>query len=332
MRDYGVVRPEFWTRGTGRQLRGNTDAQLIALYLCTCPNATAVGIYYLPLVTLAHETGLSEKRVLAALATCERVGFAHYDVAAELVWVPRMAHHQFGDTIDPKDKRRGGLLRAGTAKLVDHRFTRQFWARYGGAYHLGNYPFGPPETLTAIESDWTGLQSTSKHQEQEQDQEQEQEQDTTGAQAPTLPGLLPPERGPAKRRESPYGMREDWEPTPEHARDVRAKGLHLGRVVEDFRAYWRGQSKVRRTSKNWNVTFAKNLQRILATDWLLDRMRLTESEKTRASWPDLDPAHGAHSGEEPTEAEADEALERALADLSEHTRPLRSAGDDAEVA
>ena len=68
MRDYGTVAPTFWTRGTGKALRGNADAQLMALYLCTCPNATVTGLFYLPLVTIMHETGLTEAVIRTTLS------------------------------------------------------------------------------------------------------------------------------------------------------------------------------------------------------------------------------------------------------------------------
>lgn len=76
MRDYAKISPLFWTRGSGKQLRGNAHAQLVAIYLVTCPAANMIGIYYQPLVTIAHEIGLSIDETRAALATCSYAGFA----------------------------------------------------------------------------------------------------------------------------------------------------------------------------------------------------------------------------------------------------------------
>ena len=53
MRDYAKVSPAFWTRGSGKRLRGNIHAQLLGLYVVTCPNANMLGIYYLPEPTIA---------------------------------------------------------------------------------------------------------------------------------------------------------------------------------------------------------------------------------------------------------------------------------------
>ena len=67
MREYARVAPQFWTRGSGKRLRGDSDAQVLAMYVVTCPAANMIGIYYVPFVSIAYETGLSEKRTRAAL-------------------------------------------------------------------------------------------------------------------------------------------------------------------------------------------------------------------------------------------------------------------------
>ncbi|MFT3789627.1 MAG: hypothetical protein QM741_00825 [Rudaea sp.] len=58
MRDYGKVSPQFWIGKTGKRLRGNLEAQIVAMYLMTAPAASMTGVYYCPLVSIAHETGL----------------------------------------------------------------------------------------------------------------------------------------------------------------------------------------------------------------------------------------------------------------------------------
>ena len=39
-----MVSPLFWTGDPGKALRGDPDAQRLALYLLTCPNANMIGI------------------------------------------------------------------------------------------------------------------------------------------------------------------------------------------------------------------------------------------------------------------------------------------------
>ncbi len=59
MRDYSKISPQFWTGRTGRLLReAGPDVQHLAIYLISCPASNLIGLYYLPLVTMSHETGL----------------------------------------------------------------------------------------------------------------------------------------------------------------------------------------------------------------------------------------------------------------------------------
>lgn len=125
----------FWTKGSGKRLRGNRDAQLVGAYLISCGTANLIGLYYLPLVTLCHELGMGRDEALAALEFCATSGFAHYDVDAELVWVPNMAQHEIGATMAPKDKRRQVVLRELKA-FADHPFGAAFLTRYGLPYGL----------------------------------------------------------------------------------------------------------------------------------------------------------------------------------------------------
>jgi hypothetical protein len=137
MRDYGKLSPFFWTRGSGKRLRGDVEAQVVAAYISTAPTANLVGLYYLPIAVIAHETGMAAKRVAAALTRIEAAGYAKYDHEAELVWVPNTAKFEIGPTMKEGDKRRGKLLQE-LAKAGDHPFVREFWMVYGEAYALGN--------------------------------------------------------------------------------------------------------------------------------------------------------------------------------------------------
>jgi hypothetical protein len=58
MRDFGKVNPQFWIGSTGKRLRGNPEAQLVALYLMTCPHANMIGVFHCPILYISHETGL----------------------------------------------------------------------------------------------------------------------------------------------------------------------------------------------------------------------------------------------------------------------------------
>lgn len=135
MRDYGQVSPTFWTRGSGKKLRGNPIAQLVAIYLCTAPGANAIGLYYLPRVVIAHDTGIPIAQIDAALAAIETAGFAFYDAAVDLVYVPNGAEYQIGDALSAGDRRRPLVLRE-LKRAGSHRFAGMFREQYGDAYNL----------------------------------------------------------------------------------------------------------------------------------------------------------------------------------------------------
>jgi len=140
MRSYASIAPTFWTRGSGKRLRGDLEAQVVALYLMSSPATTMVGIFHLALPTLCHETGLPLEGALKGLARCSEEGLAYYDEEEELVWVPALAQHQLGDHLGQGksgklDHRVTGVKRA-LAAYKGHRFYDLFLERYGDAYSL----------------------------------------------------------------------------------------------------------------------------------------------------------------------------------------------------
>src|SRR6185312_2501399 len=176
MRDYARISPLFWSGDTGRRLRGDGDAQVLAFYLMTCPSSTMSGLFYLPLPTISHETGLSIPATRAALTRLEAAEFAFYDAEAELVWLPEMARCQVGIELSPGDNRIKGLLR----EIERHRrspFHAAFLDRYREAYHLpSEYETTAKPLRRGYASAARPLRSQDQDQEQVQDQEQDQEQ------------------------------------------------------------------------------------------------------------------------------------------------------------
>jgi hypothetical protein len=174
MRDYGKIAGTFWTRGSGKQLRGDAEAQVLALYLMTAPQSSMTGLYHLALPTAAHETGLTMEGASKALRRLSEGDVAHYDDTDELVWLPRMAFYQIGSGLAANDKRVKGVAAAIRA-FEGHRFYWEFVRQYGRAYHLGIE--APPEPLASPSE---GPCKPLRSQAQEQAQAQEQEQDPTG--------------------------------------------------------------------------------------------------------------------------------------------------------
>ena len=172
MRNYGRVVPTFWTGTTGRAIRAaGRDAQIVALYLITGPNATMTGLYYLPLPTLCHEVGITTRAARKALQALADLGFAHYDEPTAFVWVPEMARYQIGTELKPGDKRIAAIVKS-LRPFLGHPFAAEFVAKYAEAFHLPAMPLRCPFDVPS-----ETLRSQEQEQEQDQEQDKEQEQD-----------------------------------------------------------------------------------------------------------------------------------------------------------
>jgi len=199
MRDYGVVSPKFWIGETGKALRGNAPAQVLALYLMTCPHANMIGVFHCPVLYMAHETGLGMEGASKALQSLIEAKYCTYDEASETVFVHRMAAYQVSESLKLGDNRVKGVerewLNIGPAQLKS-----AFEAIYSVAFHLPietkkNSPFKAPSKPLAS-------------QEQEQDQEQDQE------------------KGAGKPADVPTGFADFWKTWPSTDRK-QAKGKCL---------------------------------------------------------------------------------------------------------
>ncbi len=135
MSDFGTVFASYWSRGSGKAMRGNRNARFLGLYLLTAPCATEIGLYYLPFVTLCHEMEFTPEEAREAIQACSEAKFAHYDEDAELVWIPNAAEKRFGVTLSAGDRKRKWIGKQ-VAAHGNHRFVRQFMTRYGEGYGL----------------------------------------------------------------------------------------------------------------------------------------------------------------------------------------------------
>lgn len=172
MRDYGVVSPKFWIGETGKALRGNAPAQVLALYLMTCPHANMIGVFHCPVLYMAHETGLGMEGASKALQSLIEARYCTYDEATETVFVHRMAAFQVGDSLSAADKRCKGVERE-WSNIAAPALKSAFFAIYFEAFHL------PKPAAMA-----RGLQGASKglgSQEQEHDHEQDQKEEPIGS-------------------------------------------------------------------------------------------------------------------------------------------------------
>jgi hypothetical protein len=171
MRDYGKVVPRFWTGSTGKALKAaGPEAVIVALYLMTSPHANMIGLYYLPMIYIAHETGLGLEGASKGLAKCIEAGFCMYDEASEHVFVLQMAKFQVGEGMKPTDNRCKGVENE-LSKVPKGALQSRFREIYGAAFHLEK------------ESPSQDPSKPLRSQEQEQEQEQEEE-DSFGVSSP----------------------------------------------------------------------------------------------------------------------------------------------------
>jgi hypothetical protein len=175
MRDYGIVSPQFWVGESGKKFRGHRDQQIVALYLITSPHANMTGVYHLPRLYIAHDTGLPLKGASKALQSLIEAGFCEYDEPKETVFVIRMAAIQLAEELQPLDKRVPWLKKE-VEKMTSAALKQRFLQTYGQAFHLmpENWQGGPIDE--ASEPHRSQDQGQDINQDQDQDQERERDQ------------------------------------------------------------------------------------------------------------------------------------------------------------
>jgi len=166
MRDYGVVSPKFWIGETGKLLRGDPEAQVLALYLITSPHSNMTGIFHCPILYMSHETGIPIEGAGKALARLIEAGFCRYESATETVFVVRMAAFQIGEGLKAGDKRVIGL-RKEVARMPNSPLKSMFLNIYGEKFQLADL----------AKNDSPCEAPSEPHRSQDQDQDQEQEKD-----------------------------------------------------------------------------------------------------------------------------------------------------------
>jgi len=134
MRDYSIVSGRFWIGDTGKELRDDRDAQVLALYLITSPHSSMTGLYYCPIMYIAQDTGLAIGAVTDAMARLCDMGFCVYDHDTETVFVLEMARFQVAEELAPKDNRRTAVVRE--LERIVSPLVPLFIAKYRDAYHL----------------------------------------------------------------------------------------------------------------------------------------------------------------------------------------------------
>lgn len=250
MRDYSKVSPQFWIGKTGKEIRRQgPETLIVAMYLMTCPQANMLGMFYLPEMYIAHETGLGMEGALKGLSGCIEAGFCSYDRDSEVVWVFEMARHQIADELKERDLRSKGVQNEYDS-LPENPFLAGFFDKYGDAFKMVR----KRGSSMPIEGAMKALES------QEQEQEQEQEQDkNTLADAPAAAADVSVEKKPKA-----LGVRDlvaegvDRQHAQDWLKARRAKRLPLTATALDG---------VRREAEKAGVTLPEAIARAAAEGW-----------------------------------------------------------------
>ncbi len=232
MRDYAKVMPSFWIGQSGKKLRGDVDAQLLALYLMTSPHANMIGVYHCPILYMAHETGLSHEGASKALARLIEAGFCYYEEGSETVFVCRMAAFQIDESLKPNDKRVLGVIKD-WQNIDSEEIRHRFFAIYSESFHLPN----EEKTASPLQAPCKPLRS------QEQEQEQEQDIDAPSADPPKSP------RGTSLRAD--WALPDRWR---QWAEEVRPD-LDVEATAESFRDYWVAKPGKDGRKSDWQATW-----------------------------------------------------------------------------
>jgi hypothetical protein len=240
MREYGRLAPTFWIRGTGMRLRGSPDVQVVALYLTSAPTANMIGLYYLPISTIAHDTGIPLQGARKALERLIGEGFCLYDFEAETVFVCTMARWQL--CVDDENP-----IRASGPK-PDHRhravlklvkgcgsvpMLRAFWETYSAMLALPDPWWSETETDTPPEAGAGAGASTSER---------------AHAQEPHARGL---QGASGKQKKVEHPLPADFRLSEASLAYAEAHGRDAKALFEELRVW----SDLGNTSKDWDARF-----------------------------------------------------------------------------
>ena len=240
MREYATVSPSFWIGETGRKLRTmGSEVQVVAMYLITSPHANMLGLYYLPVAFISHETGISTEGATKGLARLSEGGFCSYDHISEVVWVHEMARFQVGKELKPGDNQIKGVATA-YKDLPSNQFLRDFFDRYSTCFHMKE------------PRDFEGATKGLRSQEQEQEQEQEKRNGSSGDEyvlpadgkklLPLLRSQKPEENQDPPKDDEVLAWIEDQYPLVHAEAEDQNKTIRSV-AIRYFKAYLRGDRK-----------------------------------------------------------------------------------------
>jgi hypothetical protein len=263
MRDYGKISPQFWIGKTGKSLRGNPEAQILAIYLMTSPHAEMTGVFYCPVDYMAKETGLGMEGATKGLQTLVEAHFCTYDDDSELVFVHEMAKYQIAEELKPSDNRVAGLQKT-FASMADGVIKDAFFAKYKDAYLLA------------------GKASPSKAPPKPEEGTEEGTEAETGT-------------GAKEKKVRATRLPADWIAPPEFIDFCKAErpDLNPQAMQDKFRDYWVGVPGAKGTKLDWPATWRNFIRSERAPPRAHVPAYQTANDKARA-WADRATGRNRH--------------------------------------
>ncbi len=236
MRDYSKVSPQFWTGETGRAIRGDLEAQMVALYLMTSPHSNMIGVFTCPLVYISHEIGIPLEGASKGLSKLVQIGFCTYDHPLETVFIHEMASYQIGVSLKPTDNQVKSVCKE-FAAIPESIIKQAFYKKYCEAYHLPKIAPSKP------------LSKPLGSQEQEQEQEQEHKQEQEGGEETSNSVDDYQDFAPNRKKIS-----ENFVPDETCQRFALTNRVNLDFECQKFIAHYQANSEER---KDWQAAFRK---------------------------------------------------------------------------
>jgi hypothetical protein len=136
VQDYSIIKSSFWVGPIGKKIRAlkDKDARILAMYLLSNPHKSILGLYYLPIPSIVHETELTEAETRKAFKKLQRIGFAFWDEATEYVFIPGMLNDNIGNSLKPTDGRMKKYQEAFASIPFDVKFKKSLFQQYGSGY------------------------------------------------------------------------------------------------------------------------------------------------------------------------------------------------------
>lgn len=136
MRDFNKIPAKFWMTSLSKQLKqSGPEVMLLSIYLQTNHHTHSLGIFYLPISYIAHDIGISLKKVKSLVQVLIDLNFCSYDFVKEYIWLKGYALEQAGGVLKQGDNRVTQLQKY-FEELPYLEFTDEFYQVHKNDFHL----------------------------------------------------------------------------------------------------------------------------------------------------------------------------------------------------